>query len=34
VIGLYSSKDDAKSSPTTSVGLFIGANGLGLRGSF
>ena len=34
VIGLYSSKDDAKSSPTTSVGLFIGANGLGLRGAF
>jgi hypothetical protein len=35
VIGLYSSKSDKPADPAAaSVGLFIGANGLGLRGSF
>jgi hypothetical protein len=34
VIGIYSSPSDKPAAATTSVGLFIGANGLGLRGSF
>jgi len=34
VIGLYSSKSDPPTVTTTSVGLFVGANGLGLTGSF